>query len=163
MTFDIDPPRRPFRLQVPRLLLLAAIVILTIVGFQWHFGRMADRFEAQALIRDETATLTPEQMDLLRQTAAVLRDGYGLTLRVVARHGAVELPVLDAKSVFIGLDTAAGQGVVVLPPLLTKALPPALAERLAGPYFEPYFADNAWPQGLMACLRSILEALDDRR
>ena len=163
MTFNLDPPKRPFRLQLPRMFLLAAVAVLTIAGFQWHFHRMATRLEAQALIRDETATLTTGQLDLLRQTGAALHAGYGLTLRVAVRHGAVEVPALDAKTVFIGLDTATGQGVVVLPPLLARALPPEVAANLAGPFFEPYFAAQAWPEGLMACLRRILEALDDRR
>jgi len=163
MTFTVDPEKKPFRLQVPRLLLLAAIIVLTIAGFHWHFSRITERLEAQALIRDETATLTHGQLDLLRQVATALQGGYGLTLRVVVRHGAVDPPPLDAKTVFVGLDTAAGKGVVVLPPLLAKALPPELARSLAGSWFEPYFAAQTWPEGLMACLRRILEALDDRR
>lgn len=152
MRIELGPGKQPFRLQLPKILVLGAVIVLTIAGFQWHFERMAERYEAQALIRDETATLSTRQMDLLRQVGAALRDGYGLTLRVVVRHGTTEPPALDAKTIYIGLDTAANKGVVVLPPLLAKALPPELVESLAGPWFEPYFAAQDWPEGLMACL-----------
>ena len=144
-----------------RILLLIMVVLGTVWAYSWHFENMANRLKSQEAIYDETGRLPPERLGLLRDAGNAMREAYGITLRVQVRTGPVQPPEPDPKTLFIGLDTASGKAVVQLPPLLVRALPAGLAQSLANDYFQPYFAADAWPEGLYACVLTILEALRD--
>jgi len=157
---DLGGPRKG--VAVPRLMLLVCVILGTVWAYSWHFGNVAERFNRQDSISDETGFLTPERVYLLRDAASALRRAYGLTLMVKARPGPVTPPLPDSRTLFIGLDTAGGTAVVVLPPLLAKALPVELAQSLQSGYFAPYFAAGTWPEGLCSAVLAILEALRDQ-
>jgi len=151
----------PTRPALPRGLLLILVVLGTVWAYTWHFENMALRLKAQDAISDETGRLPPERLALLRDASHAMHEAYGVTLRVQVRTGPVQAPEPDPKTLFIGLDTASRASVVQLPPLLSRALPAGLAQSLANDYFQPYFAADAWPEGLYACVLTILEALRD--
>ena len=157
---ELEVPRRRF--SVPRALLLLCVILGSIWAYSHHFAGVADRFQGIDAIRDETGTLPPGKIKLLHDAARVMLDTYGIVLRIAVSRSPTHPPAEDMKTLFIGLDISAGQAVVVLPPLLAKALPPELAQRLSNGYFDPFFADNAWPEGLYSCVLAILEALREQ-
>ena len=160
---DFAPPVRRATLPraLHRILLLMLVVSGMVWAYSWHFENLLQRMKAQDSIVDETGQLPPERLALLRDADRAMREAYGVSLRVLARKGPVEPPPPDPKVLFIGLDTAAGRGVVILPPLMARALPAGLAQSLANDYFDPYFAAGVWPEGLYACVLTIMEALRD--
>jgi hypothetical protein len=158
---DLEGPRKKF--SVPRALLLVCVILGTVWAYSRHFEGVADRFQRVDGIRDETGTLPPEKIKLLRDSSRAMQDTYGVALRVVVSRSPVSPPAQDPKILFIGLDVSAGKAVVVIPPLLARALPPELAQRLSSGYFDPFFAENAWPEGLYSCVLAILEALREQR
>ncbi len=159
--FASAPSRSTLPSAMWRILLLLLVVLGTIWAYSWHFENLALRLKSQDAILDETGQLPPERLALLRDAGHAMREAYGITLRVQVRTGPVKAPEPDPKTLFIGLDTASGTSVVQLPPLLARALPDGLAQSLANDYFQPYFAADAWPEGLYACVLTILEALRD--
>ena len=158
--FELETRRKG--ISMPRGLLLLCVVLATVWAYSRHFEGVADRFQHANDIRDETGTLTPEKITLLRDASRVMQDSYGVSLRIIVSRSAVQPPSQDPKTLFIGLDVSASQAVVVFPPLLAKALPPELAQRLSSGYFDPFFADKAWPEGLYSCVLIILEALREQ-
>ena len=158
----IDLNEKPRRFAPPRLLLLLLVVLGTAWAFNLHFENMAKRMSAEADIVDETGTLPPERVALLKDASRAMREAYGVTLRVLVRKGPVSPPSPDPKTLFIGLDTASGTAVVHLPPLMARALPQELAASLQSGYFDAYFAAGTWPEGLYSCVLAILEALDGK-
>lgn len=159
--FAPAPSRPTLPSAVWRILLLVLVVLGTVWAYSWHFENLANRLKSQDTIIDDTGRLQPERLALLRDAGHAMREAYGITLRVQVRTGPVQPPAPDAKTLFIGLDTASGTSVVQMPPLLARALPAGLAQSLANDYFQPYFAADAWPEGLYACVLTILEALRD--
>lgn len=159
--FDLEASSKRF--SVPRALLLVCVILGTVWAYTRHFEGVADRFQRVDDIRDETGTLSPEKIKLLRDASRVMQDTYGIALRIVVSRSPVLPPAQDPKTLFIGLDVSASQAIVVIPPLLAKALPPELAQRLSSGYFDPFFADKAWPEGLYSCVLAILEALREQR
>jgi hypothetical protein len=157
--FPCAPPPRRFA----RTLLALSVALLAIWGFYRHYQNVTGDFESQRDIYDETRRLSPDELSRLRLAAAAFREAYGLNLRVSVRNGPVSPPPADPRTIFIGLDATHDQSVIVIPPLMAKALPPELAERLAGDFFAPYFAVQAWPEGLMAWAATALEALGEPR
>jgi len=159
----LDMERPKARPALGRLALLGLVVLGTLWGFHRHFENVALRFQAGEAVADETGQLPAERLALLREAATALREAYGISLTILVRPGPVAAPPPDPKTLFIGLDTAGRTAVVLLPPLLAKALPPELAQSLASGYFDPYFAAGAWPEGLYSGVLAILEALRDQR
>lgn len=157
---DLEGPRKRFSG------LRAVLMLLVLLGMAWaynrHFEGVVERIQNQESIVDETRTLPPEKLALLRDASRLLRDNYGVSLRIHVKNGPVTPPAADPDTLFIGLDTAGGQAQVVLPPLLAKALPPELAQRLSNGYFDPFFARRAWPEGLYSFVLAVMEALHDQ-
>ena len=157
---ELGGGRRKF--SMPRGLLLLCVILAMIWAYSRHFEGVADRLSRQDAVFDETGTLSAERIKLLRDASKVMHDTYGVSLRVHVRRGPVTPPPADPSVVFIGLDIEGRHAVTVIPPLLAKALPSGLADELASGYFDRFFADGTWPEGLYSCVLAILEALRER-
>jgi len=157
---DLSPAPRS---RWPRMILALAVGLLAVWGFYRHFQNVTGRFAAEEEIYDQTKRLSPDELDRLHQAAQAFRRDYGLNLRVAVLSGPVTPPVVDAGTIYIGLDVPQSRAVVIVPPLLAKSLPPDMAARLAGDFFAPYFAAQAWPEGLLAWTSLALEALGEQK
>lgn len=149
-------------LPIPRLLLLVCVILVTGGVFSRHYENVIGHISASGDISDETGSLTPERLRLLRDASQTMRRAFGISLRVHIRPGPVTPPPATPDLLFFGLDTADYTAVTVLPPLLDRALPPELAQSLSSGYFDPYFAAGTWPEGLNSAVLAILEALRDK-
>lgn len=154
-------PRKGLRpsLTLLRGLLLIAVFVAAAVLYQRNFEKRLDLLNTRATVYDQTTTMTGEQRDALRDFAAALKKEFGIDLRIQVRRDGLTLPAADSKTLFIGLDLAAQKAVILMPPLLERALDPQFVHRLREEHFAPYFADGDWPLGLSLALRDIWEQL----
>lgn len=146
-----------------RGMLLIAVFAGAAVLYARHFEKRMDRINTRATVYDQSGTMTAQQRDALRDFAAALRQEFGIELRIQARSGALSLPEADSKTLFIGLDLADRQAVVILPPLLERALDPDFVRRLRREHFVPYFDSGDWPRGLSLALHDLWEQLSALR
>ena len=148
------------RWRLPRTILALGVGLLTIWAFNRHYQSVAMHFAARAQIYDQSGQLSADELGRLRQAAHSFNQDFGLVLRVAVNNGPLSPPAVDSRTIYLGLDLARNEAVVVMPPLLAKALDPELAARLSGDFFQPYFAAQAWPQGLLAWTQITLETLN---
>ena len=150
-------PRKGSRPSITFLrgVLLIAVFALAAVLYQRNFEKRLDLINTRAAVYDQTATLTAEQRDALRDFAAALKHEFGIELRIQVRTNGLTLPEADSKTLFIGLDLAARKAVILMPPLLERALDPPFVRGLREEHFAPYFAEGDWPLGLSLALRDL--------
>lgn len=145
-------------------------VIFVFIGVIWlfwkHNARTLEMIESQRsvsqqIVSDETAVLTEEQKKAIRDLSRALKTSYGLGLRVVVDVKPVSAPETDAGTIFIGLYPEGEQAVVILPPLVERAVGTGLANYLRLHHFPPYWQSGNWPRGLGEALGLIWDALSD--
>jgi uncharacterized membrane protein YgcG len=138
-----------------RAVLLIVVFAVAAVLYQRNFEKRLDLINTRSAVYDQTGELTSEQRDALRDFAAGLKNEFGIELRIQVRKDGLILPDPDSKTLFIGLDLAAQKAVVLIPPLLERALDPQFVHRLREEHFAPYFAEGDWPLGLSLALRDL--------
>jgi len=147
-----------------RLAGLLALFSLVIVGFWKNSERNIERINASHGLSDETKTLSTVEKEQIQSFITALRKTYGVEARVQVRRGAPTPPDQDGKTLFVGLDLDAGTAVVMLPPLVERALGPDFARQLAAEHFPFHFGPGRnWQKGLLLALdliQSRLAALD---
>lgn len=156
---------KPRKGSTPGVTFLRAVLLITVfagaaVLYQRHFAKTLDRINTRSTVYDQSGTMSPEQRDALRDFAAALKEEFGIELRIQVRNEGLVPPETDSKTLFIGLDLAAPRAVVVLPPLLERALDPDFVRRLREDHFAPYLAQGNWTRGLSLALRDLWEQLD---
>lgn len=137
---------------------LGLVVVTFAVGFAfWHTNEQTlEKIQERRDIHDATGLLTPDDLARVKEFAAWLRSGYGITLRLKVADQVLRLPEPDPRTLFVGVNPATGAAAVELPPLLRKSLPPEVVHRLEDDHFAPYMALDA---GEGAVARGILDAL----
>lgn len=146
-----------------RGVLLIAVFAGVAMLYSRHFEKTMDRINTRSTVYDQTGDMTPAQREALRDFAAALKQEFGIELRIQVRQGALTLPEADAKTLFIGLDLADRQAVVILPPLLERALDPEFVRRLRQDTFAPALESGDWPRGLSQALRDLGDQLTSMR
>lgn len=145
-------------------------VVFVFMGVIWlfwkHNARTLEMLESQQavpqqIVLDKTETLTDEQKKAVRDLSRALKSAYGLELRVVVDAVPVVVPDPDTKSIFIGMYPEGKQAVVILPPLVERALGQGFANHLRREHFIPYWESGDWPRGLGEALGLIWNALSE--
>lgn len=142
-------------------------VFLGVIWLFWqHNARMLEMIESQRnvsqqIVLDETRVLTDEQKKAISDLSRALQVNYGLKLLVIVDVRPVLVPEIDAKTIFIGMYPEGHQAVVILPPLVERAVGRGLADHLRLNHFPPYWQTGNWPQGLGDALALIWDALGD--
>jgi hypothetical protein len=132
---------------------LMAVVGLVIVGFWKNSERNIERLNTRYGLSDETKSLSPDEQEQVQAFIAALHKTYGIEARVQVRLGAPEPPVQDGKTLFVGLSLDAKSAVVVLPPLVERALGPDFARSLSAEHFPFHFGPGKrWQKGLLLAL-----------
>lgn len=141
-------------------------VLLVFLLVSWAFWinsqRQADRLNARFGISDTEHRLDELARAQIQEAITTLRATYGLELRVSISRLAPVLPHLDepAKTIFIGISPETGKALVVLPPLVEKALGPELAPQLMNELLPFHMAPGKqWQQGLQLALERIQSSL----
>jgi hypothetical protein len=141
-----------------RLAGLLAVVGLVVAGFWRNSERNMERLNARVGLSDETRSLSVAEQEHIQAVITALRASYGLEARVQIRQGEVDPPKQDGKTVFVGLSLRAKSAVIVLPPLVERALGPDFAQKLMAEHFPFHFGPGkSWQKGLILAL-DLMEA-----
>jgi hypothetical protein len=139
------------------------LLILVFVGAGWlyvkHFDNTIETIKARSSVYDETGRLTEEQTAVFREFARMMRDEFGLEVIVRAVDGPVEIPQLDSRTLFFGLNTAEDEVTIEFPPLVARALDKDFTQYLREEHFPPYFEQGNWPKGLAEAMRLLWDKL----
>jgi len=147
-----------------RLAGILAVLGLVVIGFWKNSERNMERINARYGLSDETKTLSKVEQEQIQSFITALRKTYGVEARVQVRREAPTPPAQDGKTLFVGLGLDGKTAVVMLPPLVERALGPDFARRLATEHFPFHFGPGkSWQKGLLLALDLIqarLAALD---
>jgi hypothetical protein len=136
-----------------RLAGLMALLGLMVLGFWKNSERNVERINARFGLSDETKTLSKAQQEQVQAFIAAMRKTYGIEARVQVRQGAPSPPEQDGKTLFLGLSLDDKSAVVVLPPLMERALGADFATRLGTEHFPFHFGpEKSWQNGLLSAL-----------
>lgn len=103
--------------------LLMILLFGAMVALYWrHFDdRLAD-IQARSAFFDETGAWTAADKRALARRAVLFREQWGIRLSAHARDAAPLLPRLSGTTLFVGLNPAGGEAVIILPALAARAL-----------------------------------------
>lgn len=136
-----------------RLAGLAAIIALVVMGFWSNSERQSERLNARFGVSDETRGLSGDERAHVQAFITSMRARYGIEARVQARQGEPELPGQDGKTLFMGLNLRDKTAVLLLPPLVSRALGPDFARQLTAEHFPFHFGPGrSWQKGLVLAL-----------
>ncbi len=145
-----------------RAMLLLCVVALVGVAFWYQIGANLREINTRSTVWDETSQLTRDQQSALRDFASALQQTHGIRLRLQIRSTPVELPVLDSRTLFFGINPQTRQVLIEFPPLLRKALGDDYMYRLQNVHFGPYFDRDEWQLGLADALSALWRDLERR-
>ncbi|TVM16174.1 TPM domain-containing protein [Oceanidesulfovibrio indonesiensis] len=139
------------------------LLIAVFAGCGWLFWinsqATMEKLKARSDVWDRTDTLNKGQTKALSRFSKMFEEELGITVKMQIADQALDMPDLDTKTLFIGLDLAEDKAVIVFPPLVEKALGDSFRRRLENEHFPPYFKSGDWPQGLVLALAEIWDAL----
>ncbi|MFW5735359.1 MAG: TPM domain-containing protein [Oceanidesulfovibrio sp.] len=145
--------------QFLRFMLLIAVFAVCGWLFWLNSQQTVEKLKARSDVWDRTDTLNPGQTKALSRFGSMFEDELGLTVKMQIANEELEMPELDTKTLFIGLDLAEDNAVIVFPPLVEKALGEDFRRRLENEHFPSYFESGDWPQGLVLAMAEIWDAL----
>jgi uncharacterized membrane protein YgcG len=137
------------------------IVVFVAAGWLYtkHFDRTIETIQQRASVFDETGRLSDEQKVVFREFGRMMRDEFGVEVRIHAVDGAVPPPETDNKTLFFGVNTKEDKVVIDFPPLVAKALENDFIAYLRNEHFGSYFEQGNWPKGLAEAMKLIWERL----
>jgi hypothetical protein len=145
-------------------------VIFVFLGVIWlfwkHNARTLEMLESQRgagehVVLDKAGALTDEQRKAIRDLSRAMKSSYGLDLQVVVDVEPIDAPRSDVSLIFVGLYPEGRQSLVVLPPLVERAVGRGLANHLRDDHFSPYWGSGDWRRGLGEALGMIWNALNE--
>lgn len=123
----------------------------------------AGRDAARSAVRG-AGFLTPAQEQDLNAFAGRFSEAYGLDLSIRLSNGVfgglAEPGGRNKADIVLHLDPPARQARLALSARAEARLGPALILYLRLAHFPPYFARNAWPEGLASALNLLVRRLD---
>lgn len=139
-----------------RLVGVLLVFSLTIWGFWANSQRQAERLNARMGLGDAARQLSEAERDQVQAFITDLRNRYGIEARVQIAEGDPQPPDTGkaaAKTLFVGISPAQKTAVVILPPLVERALGPEFARQLVDEHFPFHFAPGRkWQKGLLLAL-----------
>lgn len=137
-------------------LIRGLLMVLLVAGvgyaFWWNNENLLQKIESRNAFYDGTGTISEEDRTFVKQFMRSLKKEYGIEARIRIENGPLDVPELNSKTLFIGLNPQGGEAVVVFPPLLRGAVGAELAETLEEGYFEDALEGDEWPEKLRLAL-----------
>lgn len=172
MDLDFRPPKAGRRSPLPlsvrarssgerflRLMLLVAVFAGAATLFNRHFSNRFERLEAEQAVSDRTGRLAPDHKAFARQFGRAVKARYGADFRLLAAEGAASPPPdRSPRALYLGLDPTARAAILLLPPLLGRAIDDAFEARLVAD-LETALAEDRWPDALPPALTELWNAL----
>ncbi len=136
------------------------VIIGVIMLFSWNFNRKFNSIKEKLDIVDMDNVLTKDEHAILKEDAARFQSTYGITLKIKISKTALQVPRLDPKTLFIGINTSEDLAVVELPPLLTRALDKDFVLYLKKEHFTDYLKTSRYGVGIEVALQLLWEELN---
>ena len=150
-----DSPKEKAIRTIALLLVFAAVMW----AFTKNNERVVDALNRQSSVYDETGTLDDDQRKFIASFTKSLRDEFGLSSQIQIFETAMEIPELDAKTLYIGLVPTMGEVELRFPGLVRTAVGQEFIDGLKTDYFLPSFERGDWPQELQIVLATIFDRL----
>jgi hypothetical protein len=112
-----------------------------------------------AVLLDETGTLTPQDRTFVQRFAQALERDYAQQAVIRVFQGKIIIPELDNQTLFLGISPAREQAVVSFPPIMRRALGKGFDRTLVNTHFPEGFGTGDWPHGLKTALIHIWQQL----
>ena len=138
------------------VLVFMAVAALFWITYERGFERMRGNGVQR---RDMTDTLSAAHLDHVESFARSLKRDFGLEFHLLVTEKGLDLPRLDARTLFIGLDPSRKRSVVVLPPLLRRSIDPSAVGYLEQEHFQRSWTEHKWPLALEQALDLIRQQL----
>ncbi|WP_052813185.1 TPM domain-containing protein [Desulfonatronum thioautotrophicum] len=139
-------------------------IVFVFMGVIWlfwkHNQRTIEMLDTHQVVVDRGGQLTEEQKRSVRDLSRALKSSFGLDLQLVVTTDTLPRPMVDTKTIHIGIYPEGEAVLVVLPPIVERALGQGFTRYLQDSHFEPYWADGNWRRGLGEALSLIWEALN---
>ena len=143
-----------------RVLGVLLVLVLTVWAFWANSKRHTERLNAQFGIADADKRLSEAEYAQVQAFITDLRQRYGIEARVQVTREAPAPPASmasgsaeRAKTLFVGISPETGKALVLLPPLVERALGPEFAPRLVNEHFPFHMAPGkSWQKGLLLAL-----------
>ena len=155
----IPTHRRSPASQLARKLGLVLVFMAVAALFWITYERGFERMGGGVQRRDLTETLSAGQRDHVESFARFLKRDFGLEFHLLVTEKGLDLPRLDARTLFIGLDPSRKRSVVVLPPLLRRSIDPSAVSYLEQEHFQRSWTESEWPLALEQALDLIRQQL----
>lgn len=146
-------------------LLRALGIVFVFMGVIWlfwkHSQRTIEMLDSHQVVVDHGGRLTAEQRQSVRDLSRALQASFGLDLRLVVASDSLSQPIVDTKTIHIGIDPDGEVVQIVLPPLVERALGQGFARYLREEHFDPYWMSGNWERGLGEALSLIWSELNN--
>jgi hypothetical protein len=141
--------------------MLFVLLIFGISYLFWHnHERRLDRVTHGQAVLDRTGELAPERLREAREFSRRMRDHFGITVEVRIAQRELLAPPPDGKTLFIGLVPSRREAVILLPPLVERALDQDFVAHLVEEHFEPYWdVEGGWQEGLQQAMALLWEQM----
>ncbi|WP_027185932.1 hypothetical protein [Desulfovibrio inopinatus] len=136
------------------------VIIGVVMLFSWNFNRKFDQIKSKLDIVDLGNVLSKDERAQLREYASRFQTTYGITLKIKVTNKHLQIPSLDPKTLFIGLNTTEGFAVVEFPPLVARALGPDFVLYLKENHFNDYIKTARYGLGIEVALQLLWEELN---
>ena len=131
------------------------VLLLFGIGYLfWHnYDRSMQRVTARHAVVDRTGQLAPELSKEVVEFSRRMRERFGIAVEVRIARQELLAPEGDAKTLYIGIVPSRQLAVVMLPPLMERALEPTFVAYLMNDHFGRYWAEeNGWQSGLQEAM-----------
>ncbi len=159
MRSPIPTHRRSPASQLARKLALVLVFMAVAALFWITYERGFEGMGGGVQRRDMTNTMSAAQLDHVESFARFLKRDFGLEFHLLVTEKGLDLPRLDARTLFIGLDLSRNRSVVVLPPLLRRSIDPSAVRYLEQEHFQRSLTEQEWPLALEKALDLIRQQL----
>lgn len=92
---------------------------------------------------------------MLMDFVKLFKSELGLIVKIRIDDKGVEVPELDSKTIFFGLNPARQTVMVEFPPLVAKALGAQTTKAIKEHHFRTYFETGDWHAGLALALERV--------
>ena len=151
---------RPAWMRVP-LMLIFFIGLRAM--FSWNFERRLQQIEEKGSFWDETETVSEKDRSRFNERIRLFRGTWGMPVIAHVRKGPVLLPEkMQENTLFIGVSAAGNDAVVLLPPLVAKALAAGEGQPDPRRELERDLALCVRNDAPLSCLQQTLDELDKR-
>ena len=143
-----------------RVLFLFVILGLVAWGFWQNTQNQLNAISSRLSVWDEPKVLSDEERSGLRAMIAEFKTRQGIDVYMEITNGPLKTPPAERPLIYMGINQQNNEVMLVLPPLLKKALGNDLVEQIKIDQMQPHMANKASADAWASALRSIWQEIN---